>query len=122
MIELNEKVINVLGANYIIKFVHDSESSTFLEDPDCGGFCSPLHKVIAIRRDKFGDPEQYTPIDIAAIKSIIRHEIIHAFLHESGLDEHGHSERNWAGNEEVVQWFALQGPKIFEVWKQYNLL
>lgn len=38
----------------------------------------------------------------------IRHELIHAFLYESGLDDNS----TWAGNEEMVDWLALQMPKI----------
>ena len=36
-------------------------------------------------------------------KSCLRHEIAHAFLHESGLS----SNSEWAMNEEIVDWIAL---------------
>ena len=45
-----------------------------------------------------------------AQKAVIRHEIIHAFLFESGLD----TSSEWARNEEFVDWLALQIPKIFK--------
>lgn len=45
---------------------------------------------------------------------IVRHEIVHAFLKESGLD----CNSDWARNEEIVDWIALQGPKIMAAWTE----
>ena len=36
-------------------------------------------------------------------KKVIRHELVHAFLFESGL-----SVNSWADNEEIVDWIAIQ--------------
>lgn len=41
-------------------------------------------------------------------------EIVHAFLLESGLDENS----EWARNEELVDWIAIQGPKIWKAWQE----
>ncbi len=57
-------------------------------------------------------------MDVRDIDEIIRrtarHEIVHAFLAESGLDQNS----DWARNEEIVDWIALQGPKIFKAWQE----
>lgn len=50
-------------------------------------------------------------------KSVIRHEIIHAFLHESGLDV-----CSWAHNDEMVDWFAIQFPKLYETFLQADCI
>ena len=42
-----------------------------------------------------------------------RHEIIHAFLFESGLAENS----SWAQNEEMVDFFAIQFSKLVEAFK-----
>ena len=43
----------------------------------------------------------------------ITHEIIHCYLEESGLgDNSGVYNYGWAVNEEMVDWFAIQWPKI----------
>ena len=56
-------------------------------------------------------------------KSTLRHEIVHAFLHESGLSASaGHCDFAWAKNEEMVDWIALQGEKIYAAWKKANAL
>ena len=57
------------------------------------------------------------------MKQTLRHEIIHAFLHESGLsDSTMQSPRGWAKNEEMIDWIAFQGPKIYEVWEEVGAI
>ena len=48
----------------------------------------------------------------------IRHEIIHAYLYESGLNGSSNSTESWARNEEMVDWFAIQWPKIFGTFEK----
>lgn len=55
-------------------------------------------------------------------KEILRHEILHAFLHESGLDACSGPAENWATCEEMVDWFAIQSPKIFKVFQELEVL
>ena len=53
---------------------------------------------------------------------MLRHEIIHAFLNESGLSDSSNSVEAWAKNEEMVDWFAIQSPKIFKVFQDLDIL
>ncbi len=47
-------------------------------------------------------------------KRTLRYEIMHAFLNESGLSDSSNQYGGaWAKNEEMVDWFAIQSPKIF---------
>ena len=46
-------------------------------------------------------------------KQVIRHELIHAFLCESGL----HENCKWH-NEEMVDWLAIQAPKLQKIFKE----
>lgn len=55
-------------------------------------------------------------------KSVMRHEIIHAYLYESGLDASSCKPVSWATNEEMVDWFAIQSPKIFQTFKECDCL
>ena len=51
-------------------------------------------------------------------KCTIRHELVHAFLNESGLQWNSFApEKAWAKNEEMVDWFAIQAPKMFEAFR-----
>lgn len=57
------------------------------------------------------------------VRKTLRHELIHAFLFESGLGRNTELNINaWAENEEIVDWFAIQSPKIFKVFKELDLL
>ena len=49
-------------------------------------------------------------------KKNFRHEIIHAFLDESGLAENS----SWAQEEEMVDWFAKQFPKLLSAFQEVN--
>ena len=55
-------------------------------------------------------------------KVVIRHEIIHAFLYESGLEGNTNKSKNWSQNEEMVDWIAIQFPKILKVFKELEVL
>lgn len=83
----------------------------------CGGYCDDTIKRLVINNYS-GDDDEKTPMDVRDIDEIIRrtarHEIVHAFLAESGLDQNS----DWARNEEIVDWIALQGPKIFKAWQE----
>lgn len=55
----------------------------------------------------------------AAQKETLRHEIVHAFFDESGLaDSSSTVDGAWTKNEEMVDWIAIQGPKIYKAWKE----
>ena len=80
---------------------------------DCDGYCDWTTKEIVIEREaegNLGNMEKY----IAKVK---RHEIVHAFLLECGLHESSGSTKAWAANEEMVDWFARIGPRIYQAWK-----
>lgn len=55
------------------------------------------------------------------INKVTRHEIIHAFLCESGLLECSGEAEARAANEEMVDWFARQGIKIYSAWVEADV-
>ena len=55
-------------------------------------------------------------------KKQLRHEIIHAFLSESGLQCNWQHTEQFGHDETTVDWFAIQSPKIFEVFKELDLI
>jgi hypothetical protein len=36
----------------------------------------------------------------------------------SGLADNSNGVDAWARNEEMVDWFAMQGPKIYKIWRE----
>lgn len=56
-------------------------------------------------------------------KKTLRHEIMHAFLNESGLsDSSNRFDGAWAKNEEMVDWLAIQTPKIYKTFQKLNII
>lgn len=56
------------------------------------------------------------------MKKQLRHEIIHAFMAESGLQANFEHYRQFGHDETTVAWFAIQFPKMLEVFKQVGTL
>ena len=54
--------------------------------------------------------------------TVLRHEIIHAFLYESGLEGCSNKADNWSMNEEMVDWIAIQFPKILKVFNELEVM
>lgn len=108
--------VNVLGTVYSVTVSNDSKEPRL---NDCDGFCDETTKEI------YADDYQSYSDDLSAkrnlklqTKKVIRHEIVHAFLFESGLAENS----LWAKNEELVDWIAMQGPKIIKAWQEADAL
>lgn len=105
--------VNVLGTEYAIVIGRDGLSD------DVDGDCDDTLKRIRI--DDFSDahdgPCQKGNLKLQ-FKKNLRHEITHAFLCESGLAENS----DWAQNEEIVDWIAIQGPKLIKAWTEADAL
>ena len=103
--------IDILGTEYEIIYKSIEEYERLMQNEAITNTCD---KTITIsKRER---PEKYT-------NKIIRHEIIHAFLYESGLScNSNNTEYGWAENEEMVDWFAIQSPKIFKIYKELDIL
>ena len=106
--------VDVLGVEYTIKQL-DKVKDLHLEN--CDGYCDHTTKTIVIDTFKIyeGQPGTLENLD-AYEKKVIRHELVHAFLFESGL-----SACSWAKDEEIVDWIAAQFPKMMKVFKEVNV-
>lgn len=99
--------IDILGTEYEIKYATEQEYSGLRGRTGC---CDRSSKTIHILSD--WDTKQYHAWDNvdSVINETKRHEIVHAFLFESGLTE--------MSNDEVyVDWIAMQFPKLLEAFK-----
>lgn len=116
--------IDVLGTEYAIKIVKVSECDDLKNNKFCA-LCNNLtHTILlgdASEEEFFGSmTEEEQEIQM---KTTLRHEVIHAFLNESGLqDSSARIEVGWARNEEMVDWFAIQSPKIFKAFMKLGIL
>ena len=106
--------INVLGENYTLNFLPEEEDEGL---KDCDGYCDETIKTLVVKKYKRDEPGSKKSLDLQEKKNF-RHEIIHAFLYESGLAENS----EWAQNEEMVDWFAKQAPKLVKSWQEAGAL
>ena len=97
----------ILGETWTIAIVPTSADKRL---NDCDGFCDKTSRRILV--DDYSQCDDYNLDNKQAqISQNIRHEIVHAFMFESGL------QANWQhpdfGHEEtVVDWIAAQWPKM----------
>lgn len=106
--------VNVLGSKYDIYMKTDDEDKK-LELND--GYCDTTIKKIVVRKLTKKQAEELDNCENVEnyYNQILRHEIVHAFLFESGL--HHQSNENWAMNEEMIDWMAIQMPKIMKTYE-----
>lgn len=118
------KIVNILGTEYTIETRKVSEDD-FMEKNHYAGYCAEEKKLIIIadmtEKPYFDDMDEY---EIEAYrKRTLRHELLHAFLNESGLSDNASvPSGSWAKHEEMIDWFAIQSPKIFKVYKELDIL
>ena len=111
-------VVNVLGTDYAIYMnVPDTEDATL---KTCMGYCDKTTKRVVVGKlpdeCNLGDATEH-------VKYVIRHELIHAFLFESGIsgdtvwdiDGEEHPER-------MVEWIGMQFPKIAKLFDAIGVL
>lgn len=106
--------VNILGTEYTIRFIPEEEDD-YLKD--CDGCCDETIKAIVVKKYKREEPGNKKNLELQEQKNH-RHEIIHAFLSESGLAENS----EWAQNEGMVDWIAKQGPKLVKAWQEAGSL
>lgn len=116
-VQLTESV-NILGAEWKIEYKTETEDSMF---ENSNGYCDYTGRRIVV----LAEPRKNDSMDDFNVEQqrIMRHEILHAFLCESGLVGNTYNVDNgWARNEEMVDWFAIQSPKIYKVYSELGLI
>lgn len=106
--------VKILGTEWTIYFL-TSEDDKILKN--CDGYCDKSTRTIVVGEKEDGcelkDFKQFQ-------NKVLRHEIIHAFLFESGLHECFSVDKGH--NETTVDWIAVQFPKIQKVFAELRCL
>ena len=114
--------VNILGTPYEINVKKYDEDEAFNQ---LIGYCDGYTKEIVVcdmRTHKDFTTEK-TETCLACQKATLRHEIVHAFLDESGLMSSACEVVGaWCKNEEMVDWIALQGIKIYKAWQEADAI
>lgn len=118
------KSVDILGAEYELIMLGYEDFDPF-KNTDTTALVSYATKTIIIC-DAMTHPRFICPCiaDARKFEKIwLRHELIHAFLYESGLHSNANKgETPWPLNEEMVDWIAIQLPKIMRVCKETGAL
>jgi hypothetical protein len=112
---MKDSVIDILGTEYKIKW-KDSNADELLKTAD--GYCDFSSKIIVMKSDNsesLGDFE-------ANQKKQLRHEIIHAMLAESGLQSNFQHCDEFGHDETMVDWVAIQFPKLLKVYQTLDII
>lgn len=112
--------VNILGSEWNVKFGSEEEYPSLAK---MDGYADSSIREIVVDDMEASKGQIESKADLESYqKQVVRHEIIHAFLFESGLDSNSNSTESWATGEEMVDWFAIQSPKIFKVFNELKLI
>ena len=112
--------LNILGTEYSLEFKPATfEKFSNQEENICGLCCRTSKKIYLLYMDiNYYEKQNYSSNEMREMfASTIRHEMIHAFFYESGLA----GETDFAEDEILVDWIALQIPKIAKCMTAENL-
>ena len=105
--------VNILGTDYEIITQTEEENPKL---NGANGLCEMYSHKIVLRNIK-EEPEGLENLE-AFKRKVIRHEVVHAFFAESGL----RNNSEYAENEELVDWIAIQFPKMLKVMGELEVL
>ena len=108
---MENTTVDILGTEYTI--INEE-----FKDNECDGYCDYRSKEIHLRNDNVNDVGNFGYL----MKKQLRHEIVHAFLSESGLQANYEHYKQFGHEETIVDWFAIQSTKIFKVFKELDIL
>lgn len=103
--------VNILGTEY--KVIREP-----FADKDIDGYCDYTSREIRIRNDNVNEVGDFDEL----MRKQLRHEIIRAFLAESGLQANYEHYRQFGHDETLVDWFAIQFPKMIKAFESVNAL
>ncbi|MEG1426060.1 MAG: hypothetical protein RSC76_00075 [Oscillospiraceae bacterium] len=113
--------VDILGAVYKVHIVNKFPKRMAQYEGEAGGLCNRHNRQIYIKREACADT---TAEGLErCVKETLRHELLHAYLSESGLSANAlQYDDSWAENEEMVDWLAIQMPKIFKTFQEVDCL
>ena len=109
--ESNFDSVNILGTEY-----HIVVNTPMCQSLNADGICKVYDKLIVMREcSKLLDADDSYETKEQRFNEVMRHEIIHAFFDESGLEE-------YSNDEQLVCWLAKQFPKMLKVFEDTSCI
>ena len=111
---MTQTIASILGTEYKVQICSPEEEKLLTQ---CDGFCDKTtHRCVVATKSDDCDLENFA----AYQRKVMRHEILHAFMFESGLDgniHRGGTSPVGGHDEQMIDWFACQYPKIRRVYE-----
>lgn len=109
-----EKKVSILGTEYLIAYRTEEEWPKF-KTMNASGMAELYSKELVINKDDMVEEEQtFDNLREYELK-VLRHEMVHAFLFESGMTDYYDDER-------LVDWIAVQIPKMVKAMREVECL
>ncbi len=112
--------VSIMGVCYEIKIVDEFPEHLKEIGEYADGLCNRHERTIYVKRKN--DVDLTEKGRRRSQKCTLRHEIIHAYLEESGLSANSNTVTTWAQNEEMVEWMSIQMPKIYRTFSEVGCL
>lgn len=106
--------VSVLGTEYEI--IRDASVEEYPKLKKCDGYTDfSIKRIVVADFDK--DDTSVDDLNWYK-KKVLRHELVHAFIHESGLAENC----EWARDEVLTDWIAIQFEKLLSVFMELDVI
>lgn len=107
---MEKRKINILGTEYEI-----AEDSGLCRT-DFDGICKNYVKSVQTRElENMLDQDSTEREKRVRLEEVLRHELVHAFFFESGLNE-------YSEDEQLVNWIAIQFPKMLKAFQEADCI
>lgn len=117
---MEPKSVSILGQPYKVYELSPQDEGT-MEDGVLGTTDWTTHEIIV--RGSIKDPEDHGLANREVLyKSVLRHEIVHAFLFEAGMTGFDEWSGSYATNELIVDWIAVNAPKMHMAFDEAGAL
>ena len=116
--------VNILGTEYTVTVKKYEEDESFKSRSVCGYHDGYAKRIVVCDIGTYPGWEHEAPETAQeAQKETLRHEIVHAFFYQSGLDQSACAyDGAWSRFEEMIDWWAIQGPKVYKAWEAAGAL
>ena len=105
------KEIEILGTKYSIKKDSPKTNSKLV---NANAYVELQSKEIILDKTKYNNDYNAVKESEKFDRKVLRHEVVHAFLHESGLAA-------LSANETITDWIAAQYPKLKEAFSKLKI-
>ena len=112
---MKEETVMIQGMPWTIRYANACEDSKLT---GCDGYCDSSIRTCVVFDGSGTETDPFSLADVEhRQKQVKRHELVHAYLAECGLEL-----ESWAANEEIVDWIASQFPKLSDLFRKADAI